>query len=308
MRIDTLQMECFLSVAAHLNFTVAANEMFISQPAISRKVAALEKELGVVLIDRSCRELKLTESGEEMRAFFLTFIQQLDEIKYRLLKDTGSVCEELHIGIFEGWSLSAFLRKTLRDFKMIYEGVEIIIDACSEKDLINGLKTGRYDVVFLLKISIKCALNRGYINNVSVYDLIDVHKKLYFSSHNALAGKQDLTMADFEKQTLYTFRSDIVPLDIIMNKELCTKYGIKPNVKVLSTLDAVLSAISTGSGFAMFDELNRIKYNSEFMSLKLKDKHGISMVVSKETTSCALETFVKYCDEIGYDHIISDKV
>ena len=49
----------FLSVAKHLNFTKAAQECHIAQPAISRQMSSLEEELGFALFDRSSRKVRL---------------------------------------------------------------------------------------------------------------------------------------------------------------------------------------------------------------------------------------------------------
>ncbi len=57
------QIECFLAVAEFLNFAKAAEQMNISQPAITRQIQSLESELGGKLFQRSTRVVKLTENG-----------------------------------------------------------------------------------------------------------------------------------------------------------------------------------------------------------------------------------------------------
>ena len=58
------QIECFLSVAEFLNFARAAEQMHVSQPAITRQIKSLEDELGTKLFIRNTRIVKLTESGQ----------------------------------------------------------------------------------------------------------------------------------------------------------------------------------------------------------------------------------------------------
>ena len=57
------QIECFLAVAEFLNFAKAAEQMNISQPAITRQIQSLEDELGGKLFQRSTRVVRLTENG-----------------------------------------------------------------------------------------------------------------------------------------------------------------------------------------------------------------------------------------------------
>lgn len=60
------QLESFLILAQRLNFTQAADDLFISQPALSRMISALEQEVGLQLFYRSSRSVSLTPAG---RAF-----------------------------------------------------------------------------------------------------------------------------------------------------------------------------------------------------------------------------------------------
>lgn len=60
--IDT-RLKVFRSVATLLSFTKAANELFISQPAISKHIQELEKEYGVQLFDRIGNRIQLTRAG-----------------------------------------------------------------------------------------------------------------------------------------------------------------------------------------------------------------------------------------------------
>ena len=59
------QLECFLSVADHLSFAKAAEELSISQPAASHQIQSLENELGGKLFHRTTRTVTLTEAGRE---------------------------------------------------------------------------------------------------------------------------------------------------------------------------------------------------------------------------------------------------
>ena len=58
------QVQVFCAVAKHLSFSMAAEELFITQPAVSQQVKALERQLNVKLFERVGHKLFLTESGE----------------------------------------------------------------------------------------------------------------------------------------------------------------------------------------------------------------------------------------------------
>ena len=57
------QIKCFLNVAKYLNFTEAANHLFIAQSSLSRNISNLETELGIQLFSRTKKYVRLTPGG-----------------------------------------------------------------------------------------------------------------------------------------------------------------------------------------------------------------------------------------------------
>ncbi len=63
MNITSKQIDMFLLLAKNLSFSQTANEMYTTQPTISRQIAILEEELGCKLFERNKRHVNLTEEG-----------------------------------------------------------------------------------------------------------------------------------------------------------------------------------------------------------------------------------------------------
>ncbi len=63
--MNTQQLQCFLYVAERLNFTKAAETLFLSVPTVTHHIKSLEEELGILLFYRNSRVVKLTEQGEK---------------------------------------------------------------------------------------------------------------------------------------------------------------------------------------------------------------------------------------------------
>ena len=61
--MNTIQLECFIAVAQHLNFSRASEELKITQPAVSHQIRTLEEELNVKLFKRTSKEVSLTPEG-----------------------------------------------------------------------------------------------------------------------------------------------------------------------------------------------------------------------------------------------------
>lgn len=76
--IELRHLRCFLAVADEGNVTRAAARLRLSQPAVSRALAALEKELGARLVDRSPHHLTLTGAGHAFRPKAATAVAAFD--------------------------------------------------------------------------------------------------------------------------------------------------------------------------------------------------------------------------------------
>lgn len=80
--MNTFQLSCFLAVADTLNFARAAEQLHVTQPAVTQQIHSLEKELNVKLFRRTTRTVSLTEEG----LLFLTDARRMVEISERAKK------------------------------------------------------------------------------------------------------------------------------------------------------------------------------------------------------------------------------
>ncbi len=69
MRLSHRQLSAFMTVAATLNFTRAAERLHITQSALSQRIRQLEMEIGTTLLNRSCQGVELTEAGSRVLRF-----------------------------------------------------------------------------------------------------------------------------------------------------------------------------------------------------------------------------------------------
>lgn len=96
MEIDALQ--AFLAVADSGSFTRGAQQVFLTQPAISKRIAALEEELGTRLFDREGRRVRLTAAGQALMDQARTILNEVAEAKRRIAHLSDSVTGPLKLG------------------------------------------------------------------------------------------------------------------------------------------------------------------------------------------------------------------
>ena len=116
----------FEAAARQLSFTKAANELFLTQSAVSRQVQALEEHLGVALFERRHREIRLTEAGQQLYRSATEALRLLTDTAARI-RDRGigqAVTVTCSIGFASLW-----LVPRLMEFREQHPEIDIRIDA-----------------------------------------------------------------------------------------------------------------------------------------------------------------------------------
>lgn len=116
-------LKVFLAVASEKSFSRAAEKMLRTQPAISLAVQRLETELGEKLIDRSAKELLLTDSGRIVLEYARRFENLERELETSLRELRDNSAGRLTIGANESTSL--YLLKHIQNYRRIYPKVKV---------------------------------------------------------------------------------------------------------------------------------------------------------------------------------------
>lgn len=142
-RLDLRLVEYFVTVAEELHFGRAAQRLHIAQPSLSQQVRRLEKELGVTLLERNSRSVRLTKAGE-------TLVREgrkvLSQAGYAVRATRSAAGRRLTVG-FYGSAASTLLPDVLCEFGERFPPVEVFV-----RELLLGsiddVLSGRVDVAF----------------------------------------------------------------------------------------------------------------------------------------------------------------
>ena len=99
LHVTLRQLKVFESVARHLSFTRAAEELHLSQPAVSMQIKQLEEHVGVSLLEQFGKRNYLTEAGREMLHYSKEVLRLLDEAEEVLEDLRGLRRGTLHIAV-----------------------------------------------------------------------------------------------------------------------------------------------------------------------------------------------------------------
>ena len=96
--MDTASLKTFINIAESGSFTIAAEQLYLTQPAISKRIQALESELGTRLFDRVGRQTLMTPAGEIFYKRAQVILQQLEDSQREIDNLSGEVAGTLRIG------------------------------------------------------------------------------------------------------------------------------------------------------------------------------------------------------------------
>jgi DNA-binding transcriptional LysR family regulator len=124
--MELFQLRSFLRVAEEGSFTRAAEELYLTQPAVTQHVRALERELGVPLFDRTGRGAQLTPAGEALCRYARRSVALLAECRQVIADLESGAAGRLALGA--GVTTSIFrLPGWLRAFGDAYPGVDVVV-------------------------------------------------------------------------------------------------------------------------------------------------------------------------------------
>ncbi|SMO76160.1 transcriptional regulator, LysR family [Alcanivorax sp. DSM 26295] len=124
--MDTQALTAFLAVAESGSFSTAAERLFLTQPAVSKRIAQLEQQLGTRLFDRVGRRIRLTEAGEALLPRARQVLLDLEDMDRAISNLTGTVSGTLRIGTSHHIGLHR-LPPVLRRFSREYPDVKLDI-------------------------------------------------------------------------------------------------------------------------------------------------------------------------------------
>lgn len=195
------QIDCFLTVAQMLSFQKAADELYVTQPAVSYQIGALEHELGLQLFIRDRHSIKLTPAGESL-SHDLT---QAREITVRAISRAQEIArygESSELVLVYHPSLdSDCIARLVKSFssEMSQYSLSLRCRGYSSSEIVSLIQTGRADVAFCLAGDI---LNH---TDLRFRPLYTAPAYCVMSPDNALASHEDVNYGSFHDQTFVRF-------------------------------------------------------------------------------------------------------
>lgn len=147
MNITLRQIRVFEAVARHLSYTRAAEELHLSQPAVSMQIKQMETHLGLPLFEQVGKKVFLTEAGQEMYHYSRTVEQQLNEAESVLENLKGLKQGRLVLAVAS--TANYFVPQLFAAFNKKYQGATLSLDVTNREGLLSHLDANDTDMVIM---------------------------------------------------------------------------------------------------------------------------------------------------------------
>ena len=145
--MELRHLRYFTAVAEHLNFSEASRRIHVAQPAVSQTILDLEEELGVRLLLRDRRTVRLTAAGETFRLEALEILRRNQEAVRLTKRAALGEVGQLRIGFF-GSATAAFLPALVQEYHRRFPDVELTLLELTATEQIEAFDRGQLDVGF----------------------------------------------------------------------------------------------------------------------------------------------------------------
>ncbi len=147
MRVTLRQLNVFEAVARNLSFTRAAEELHLSQPAVSMQVRQLEESVGLELFEKLGKKIQLSEAGRELHHYSQSINRQLREAEEVLESLKGLSRGRLKLAVAS--TVNYFAPRLLAAFSRRHPGIGLHLDVTNREALVRLLEANESDIVLM---------------------------------------------------------------------------------------------------------------------------------------------------------------
>ena len=238
--MTTKQIDYCIEVARTLNFSRAAENLFVSQPTFSYQIRLLEEEVGFTIFERTGKGAVLTPAGAQFVSFLTSMREDLKRAIEQGQNFSAKYTDSISISMMVR-SAVFFLPEAMRLFAETYPRVQILPVFQYEGGVESFLRN-EVDILFALKEQTK------QIPGIQVHDLFESHIYLIAQRDDPLAAKNLITGEDLEGRTLMVGGGSPPALKAVQNRLIGTG---KIDYFNSADHDTTLTNVAAGRGICL---------------------------------------------------------
>lgn len=290
--MDTRQLAYFVQVAKDNSFTVAARNLHLSQPALSKMIKKLEEDLGVQLFDRSEHKMTLTDTGEKLFEEGQKLLLEMDSIT-EAIQDTKNLrTGNVSVGIPPVIGTSYF-PPLIANFRQDYPGINLSI-------IENGAVTV-YEMVEKGFVDLGLVILPELSDRIEYIPVTEDEVVLIVHNDHPLAEKEKVTFEDLKDESFALLNETFLLHHHVI--KACREAGFEPNVYFKSSQwDFLTELVCLNQGVSILPRPILARFNSKSIKQIPIDhpemKWRIAIILKKNRyISFAAKKFIEYIRE-----------
>jgi len=300
--MELRHLRYFVAVAEEKSFNKAAERLYISQPPLSRQIKQLEEEVGVMLIDRDNRPLKLTEAGEFFYDHAVQILAKSDKLKSMTMRK-ANFDNSISIG-FVSSILYGILPKIIARFRACYPNIEIKLQELNSWEQTQALTEGKIDVGFGRMLFEDASIRRILLREESLVVAVPKDHDLA-KEQSRVVSLMDLTN---EKLILYPTGPRPSFIDYVL--ELFESRNLKANYFTeVRELHVALGLVAAGEGLTIVPKTLEHLRSQEVIYIPFENDLLTSPIImsvrhfdKSELLKTLLEVTYQFYDIEGFDY------
>lgn len=300
--MELRHLRYFVAVAEEKSFNKAAERLFISQPPLSRQIKQLEEEIGVTLIDRDNRPLKLTEAGEFFYDHAIQILAKSEKLKAMTMRK-ANFDNSISIG-FVSSILYGILPKIIARFRACYPNIEIKLQELNSWEQTQALTEGKIDVGFGRMLFEDASIRRILLREESLVVAVPKDHDLA-KEQSRVVSLMDLTN---EKLILYPTGPRPSFIDYVL--ELFESRNLKANYFTeVRELHVALGLVAAGEGLTIVPKTLEHLRSQEVIYIPFENDLLTSPIImsvrhfdKSELLKTLLDVTYQVYDERGFDY------
>lgn len=285
--MELRHLRYFVMLGRELHFAKAAEKLFITQPALTKQIQQLEEELQVKLLERTKRNVKLTEAGKYLlneSQFIINHLEQVIEATQRKAEGEEG---EVRIG-FVGSAMQNIIPNLLEKLNLKHPGIHTSLQELNNKDQLDALMHDKLDIAFVRLETVPKELEKKVVFEDSF--------SLVVSTRHPIGKGNFESLSQFKNEQFILFSNDYSQeyYDNIMS--IFSDHGFQPRVSHRSVqANSIFRLVEKELGVAIVPSAMQhgVNLGIEFISLAhLRQRTQLMAVWHKKNRNEALVKFL----------------
>lgn len=243
--MELRHLRYFVAVADEENVTRAAAKLHVAQPAVSRQIRDLEEELGLPLLERTAKSVRLTDAGRVFLQEARAVLARADDAIKTVRAVAGGTSGELHVGYAPSLTVQ-ILPRALRRFQAALPGVRVSLHDLSTEEMLEGLREGR------LQVSLGVAPEGGQLRGLKFHELARYPMGIAVAPGHRFARQRTITLEKAVSEPFIGYSRAGYPEYHTAMEKIFASTGRGPHfAEEHDSVTSLIAAVEAGRGIAV---------------------------------------------------------